>query len=69
VSLPGKLPSLKELGITPAHAEYMIAVSQLTPEQVERFLAFGQRRSDYARRDYARLRRFLRAEANRRPAS
>jgi hypothetical protein len=55
VSLPGKVPTLKELGITPAHAEYMIAVSQLAPEQFERFLNFGGRRVDYARRDYARL--------------
>jgi hypothetical protein len=66
VSLPGKVPTLKELGITPAHAEYMIAVSQLAPEQFERFLEFGHRTSDYRRRDYARLRRFLRAEAKRR---
>lgn len=68
VSLPGKPPSLKELGITPAHAEYVIAVSQLTPEQFERFLEFGRRKSDSARRDYARLRRFLRAETKRYPA-
>ena len=66
VSLSGKVPTLKELGITPARAEYMIAVSQLAPEQFERFLNFGGRRVDYARRDYARLRRFLRAEAKRR---
>jgi hypothetical protein len=66
VSLPGKVPTLKELGITPAHAEYMIAVSQLAPEQFERFLEFGHRTGDYRRRDYARLRRFLRAEAKRR---
>jgi hypothetical protein len=44
----------------------MIAVSQLAPEQFERFLNFGGRRVDYARQDYARLRRFLRAEAKRR---
>jgi hypothetical protein len=68
VPLPGKPPTLKELGITPAHAEYMMAVSALTPEQFERFVNFGQRRVDYSRRDYARLRRFLRSETKRRPA-
>ena len=65
VRLPGKPPSLKELGITPAHAQYARAIHALAPEQFERFLEFGQRSSDYARRDYARLRRFLRAEAKR----
>jgi hypothetical protein len=68
VSLPGKPPSLKELGITPAHDRHMRAVGALTEEQFERFLNFGQRSSDYRRRDYARLRHFLRAEAKRRPA-
>jgi hypothetical protein len=68
VSLPGKPPSLKELGITPAHAEYAIALHRLTPEQFERFLEFWSREIGSARRDYARPRRFLRAEA-RRPAS
>jgi hypothetical protein len=65
VPLPGKPPTLKELGITPAHAEYARALHSLTPEQFERFLDFGRRKSDRARRDYARLRRFLRAEARR----
>jgi hypothetical protein len=68
VPLPGKPPTLKELGITPAHARHMMTMSSLTPEQFERFLNFGQRTSDYRRRDYARLRRFLRAEAKRQPA-
>jgi hypothetical protein len=52
VSLPGKPPSLKELGITEAHAEHAMAVSALTPKQFERYLDFGQRQSDYANRDY-----------------
>jgi hypothetical protein len=69
VSLPGKVPTLKELGITQAHAEYARALHSLTPEQFERYLDFGARKVDYSRRDYARLRRFLRAEAKRRPAS
>jgi hypothetical protein len=64
VPLPGKPPSLRELGISEAHAEYMIAVARLSGEQFERFLKFGQP-ADYARRDYARLRRFLRAETKR----
>jgi hypothetical protein len=58
---------LKDLGITETHAKYMMAVSALTPEQLERFINFGTRRVDYSRRDYARLRRFLRAEAKRSP--
>lgn len=66
--LPGKPPSLKELGITGAHMRHMRAVAALTAEQFERFLNFGQRSSDYSRRDYGRLRRFLRAEAKRRSA-
>jgi hypothetical protein len=65
VALPGKPPTLKELGITPAHAEHALALAALTPEQFERFLKFGRRPSDYRRRDYAELRRFLRAEARR----
>jgi len=65
VPLPGKPPTLKELGITPAHAEHALALAALTPEQFERFLKFGRRPSDYRRRDYAELRRFLRAEARR----
>jgi hypothetical protein len=68
VSLPGKVPTLKELGITQAHAEYAMALSRLPPEQFERFLNFGSRKVDYSRRDYARLQRFLRAEARRRAA-
>jgi hypothetical protein len=68
VPLPGKPPSLKELGITPAHARCAMAVSSLTPEQFERFINFGGRSVDYRRRDYAHLRRFLRAEVKRRPA-
>ena len=43
-------------------------MTSLTEEQFERFLKFGGRSSDYRRRDYARLRRFLRPEAKRRPA-
>jgi hypothetical protein len=69
IRLPGKPPSLKDLGITPLKAEYMMAVSALTPDQLERFMNFGGRQVDYSRRDYARLRRFLRAEARRGPAS
>jgi hypothetical protein len=69
VALPGKPPTLKELGITPAHDRHMRAVASLTTEQFERFLNFGRRPSDYSRRDYAQLRRFLRAEAKRRSAS
>ena len=54
VPLPGKPPSLKELGITPAHARYMRAVSSLTPEQFERFSGFtAESAVDYHRRDYA----------------
>lgn len=56
VPLPGKPPSLKELGITPAHARYAMTLAQLTPEQFERFLKFGRRPSE---------RGFLRAEAKR----
>jgi hypothetical protein len=37
VLLPGKPPSLKELGITPAHARHAMAMASLTPEQLERF--------------------------------
>lgn len=66
VPLPGKPPTLKELGVTPAFARHGMAVNSLTPEQFERFLNFGERSSDYSRRNYARLRRFLRAEARRR---
>jgi hypothetical protein len=67
VRLPGKPPmSLKEMGVTPAHAEHMMTLAGLTPEQFERFLKFGRRPADYSRQDYARLRRFLRAEARRR---
>jgi hypothetical protein len=65
VPLPGKPPSLKELGITPAHARHAMTLTQLTPEQFERFLEFGWRPADVRHRDYARLRRFLRAEAKR----
>lgn len=68
VPLPGKLPTLKELGITPTHARHMVTMASLTPEQFERFLKFGWRRVDSQRRDYARLRRFLRAEAKRQPS-
>ena len=65
VSLPGKPPTLKELGITPAHADYMAALRSLTSEQWDRFENFGMRVVDFRRRDYARLRRFLRTEAKR----
>jgi len=40
-------------------------MASLTEEQFERFLEFGTRWSDFARRNYARLRRFRRAEAKR----
>jgi hypothetical protein len=63
--LPGRPPSLKELGITPSHARHAMTLAQLTPEQFERFLGFGRRPADVRRRDYAQLRRFLRAEAKR----
>jgi hypothetical protein len=65
VPLPGKPPSLKELGMTPAHARHALTLAELTPEQFERFLEFGRRPADVRRRDYAQLRRFLRAEAKR----
>ena len=68
VSLPGKPPSLKELGMTPARVRLATTLSQLTPEQFERFLKFGRRPSDLQRRGYAQLRRFLRAETKRQPA-
>ena len=68
VSLPGKPPSLKELGITPTHADYMRALAALPREQFERFLNFGHRTVDLRRRDYAHLRHFLRAEAKRQSA-
>jgi len=68
VSLPGKPPSLKELGMTPARVRLATTLAQLTPEQFERFLKFGRRPSDLQRRDYAQLRRFLRAETKRQPA-
>jgi hypothetical protein len=58
VPLPGKPPSLKELGITPSEARYMMAVAALTPDQFERFINFGGRPVDYRQRDYARLRRY-----------
>jgi hypothetical protein len=38
VSLPGKPPGLKELGITPAHARHMTLMTLLSPEQFERYL-------------------------------
>jgi hypothetical protein len=66
VPLPGKPPTLKELGITLAHARHIRTVTALTPEQFERFIKFGWRNVDVARRDYAKLRRFLRAEAKQR---
>jgi len=54
-----------DLGITEAHAAYMTSMAGLTPEQFERFVEFGRRPSDLRRGDYARLRRFLRAERRR----
>ena len=66
VPLPGKPPTLKELGITPAHARYAMAMASLTEEQFERFLVFAQ---PSRRQEYGRMRRFLHAEAKRRPAS
>ena len=63
----GWIPSLKDLGITVAFASYAAAMASLTEEQFERFLKFGRRNADVRRGDYARLRRFLRAEAKRRP--
>ena len=51
-----------------ADARYMTEVLSLIPEQFERFIDFGCRHFDIQRRDYARLRRFLRAEAKRRSA-
>jgi hypothetical protein len=53
VPQPGKPPTLKELGIAPAHARHMMMVSSLPQEQFGRFLDFGRRTSDYRRRDYA----------------
>jgi hypothetical protein len=67
VPLPGKPPSLKELGFTSVGARHAMALAALTPEQFERYLNFGRRPVDGRRRDYARLRRFLRAEAKRQP--
>ena len=65
VPLPGRPPTLKEMGITPAHARDMRTMASLTPEQFERFLKFSH---PTKRADYGRLRRFLRAEAKRQPA-
>jgi hypothetical protein len=65
VPLPGKPPTLKEMGITPAHARHAMTMASLTPEQFKRFLKFAH---PTKRADYGRLRRFLRAEAKRRPA-
>lgn len=65
VPLPGKPPTLKELGITPARARHARTMASLSEEQFERYLKFGYRPADSARRDYASLRRFLRAEAKR----
>ena len=64
VPFPGKPPTLKELGITPAHARYAMTMASLTEEQFERFLKFAH---PTKRADYGRMRRFLRAEAKRRP--
>ena len=65
VRLPGKPPTLKELGFTPAHARHAMTMASLTAEQFERFLKFSR---PTKRADYGRLRRFLRAEAKRQPA-
>jgi hypothetical protein len=65
VPLPGKPPTLKEMGITPAHARHAMTMASLPPEQFKRFLKFAH---PTKRADYGRLRRFLRAEAKRRPA-
>jgi hypothetical protein len=63
VALPGKPPTLKELGLTPAFLRHSRALASLTEEQFKRFLAFDVGRpSDRARRDYAKLRRFLAKE-------
>jgi hypothetical protein len=59
--LPGKPPTLKELGFTPARIRHARAMASLTEEQFEQFLVFAQ---PSARQDYGRLRRFLRAEAS-----
>ena len=61
----GWIPSPKDFGISAAHASHMINLARLSPEQFERFLHFGWRPSHVRRRDYARLRRFLRAEGKR----
>ena len=64
VPLLGKPPSqrelLKQLGITPAYARYMIELSEsLDEEDIDRFAEWSVRRATGLRRERAELRAFL----------
>jgi hypothetical protein len=58
----GSIPTVKDLGFTAAHTAHAATLAALPEEQFERFLNFGRRPTDLRRREYALLRRFLRAE-------
>jgi hypothetical protein len=62
VSLPGKPPTLKELGITPARARHMRLMTLLSPEQFERYTELEIKRRfgpGATRREHAALRKYI----------